>query len=183
MRLFNAYDKLKKYENVESIIDEYYETRLTMFQTRKDYMINTLEKELIVLLNKSKYINENLNDTIDLRRKKKEDVIEMLTNKGYDIIEGDTEYKYLTKMPMDSVTDENATKIFDEYTKKTNEIDQIKNKTITEMWSIELTNLKTEYIIYKNNRELMNSCNNTKLKLIKEPKKIGGVKKNKPICI
>jgi DNA topoisomerase-2 len=182
MRLFNANDKLKKYENVESIIDEYYETRLTMFQTRKDYMINTLEKELIVLLNKTKYINENLNDTIDLRKKKKDEVIDMLKNKGYDIIESDNEYKYLTKMPMDSVTDENATKLFDEYTKKNNELTTIKNKTITEMWNTELTNLKNEYIIYKNNREIINSCDSNKIKL-KDPKKIGGVKKQKPIIV
>ena len=180
MRLFNANDKLKKYENVEDIIDEYYETRLKMYQTRKDYMILTLEKELIILLNRTKYIKENLNDTIDLRKKKKEDVIDMLTSKGYDIIENDTEYKYLTKMPMDSVTEENAEKLFNEYNKKNNEIEEIKNKTITEMWNTELNNLQHEYIIYKKDREKMNSCENNQI--IPEIKKIG-IKKNKCLKI
>jgi len=180
MRLFNANDKLKKYENVEDIIDEYYETRLKMYQTRKDYMILILEKELIILLNRTKYIKENLNDTIDLRKKKKEDVIDMLTSKGYDIIENDTEYKYLTKMPMDSVTEENAEKLFNEYNKKINEIEEIKNKTITEMWNTELNNLQHEYIIYKKDREKMNSCEN--IQIIPEIKKIG-IKKNKCLKI
>jgi DNA topoisomerase-2 len=180
MRLFNANDKLKKYENVEDIIDEYYETRLKMYQTRKDYMILTLEKELIILLNRTKYIKENLNDTIDLRKKKKEDVIDMLTSKGYDIIENDIEYKYLTKMPMDSVTEENAEKLFNEYNKKINEIEEIKNKTITEMWNTELNNLQHEYIIYKKDREKMNSCEN--IQIIPEIKKIG-IKKNKCLKI
>jgi DNA topoisomerase-2 len=51
MHLFNAEDKLKKYENVTEIIDDYYKTRYEMYQTRKDYMIVALEKELILLSN------------------------------------------------------------------------------------------------------------------------------------
>ena len=182
MRLFNAHDKLKKYEDVESIIDEYYDTRLNMFQTRKDYMINTLEKELIILLNRKKYINETLNDTIDLRKKKKEVVIDMLKTKGYDIIEDDTEYKYLVKMPMDSVTEENAEKIFAEYTKKCNELDEIKNRTIVEMWNTELIQLKKEYVVYKKDRENHNSCENTKISLVKETKPTRS-KRVKPVLL
>jgi DNA topoisomerase-2 len=68
MHLFDANDKLKKYEKVEEIIDDYFETRLQMYQIRKDYMINALEKELILLSNKAKYIRENLDGTIDLRK-------------------------------------------------------------------------------------------------------------------
>ena len=182
MRLFNAHDKLKKYENVESIIDEYYDTRLNMFQTRKDHMIKTLEKELIILLNRKKYINETLNDTIDLRKKKKDFVMDMLKTKGYDIIDDDAEYKYLVKMPMDSVTEENAEKIFSEYTKKCNELDEIKNRTIVEMWNTELILLKTEYVVYKQDRENQNSGENTKSSLVKEPKSKGS-KKVKPILL
>jgi hypothetical protein len=50
------------------------------------------------------------------------------------------------------------------------------------MWNAELTNLKNEYIIYKNNREIINSCDNNKIKL-KDHRKIGGVKKHKSIII
>ena len=74
-----------------------------MYQTRKEYMIDALEKELVLLTNKARYIKENLDDTIDLRKKKKDQVIQMLKEKGYNIIGDDVEYKYLTKMPMDSV--------------------------------------------------------------------------------
>ena len=110
MHLFDANDKLKKYNKVEEIIDDYFDTRLKLYQTRKEYMIDALEKELILLSNKARYIKENLDDTIDLRKKKKEQVIQMLKEKGYDVIGDDIEYKYLTKMPMDSVTDENVEK-------------------------------------------------------------------------
>ena len=152
MHLFDSHDKLKKYETVQQIIDDYYETRLSLYQSRKEYLITNLEKELTVLKNKTNYIRENLEDTIDLRKKKKEQVIELLLNKGYDIIDGDSEYKYLTKMPMDSVTQENADKLFHEYEIKCMELETIQHKTIMEMWNTELELLRQEYIIYKRDR-------------------------------
>jgi hypothetical protein len=145
-------------------------------------MINTLEKELIILLNRKKYINETLNDTIDLRKKKKDVIIDMLKTKGYDIIDDDNEYKYLVKMPMDSVTEENAEKIFAEYTKKCNELDEIKNRTIVEMWNTELIQLKKEYVVYKQDRENHNSCENTKITLVKETKPTRS-KRVKPVLL
>jgi DNA topoisomerase-2 len=112
MHLFNAEDKLKKYESIEEIIDDYYETRLTLYQSRKDYLIQALEHELILLSNKAKYITENLEGTIDLRKKKKEQVVHLLSEKGYTVMDGDEDYNYLTKMPMDSVTEENVEKLY-----------------------------------------------------------------------
>ena len=152
MHLFDAHDTLKKYDTVEEIIDDYFDTRLALYKKRKEYLIASLEQELVVLKNKTTYIRENLNDTIDLRKKKKEQVIELLTNKGYDIIDNDDDYKYLTKMPMDSVTEENAEKLFSEYSEKYAEIETIRNKTIMKMWSSELEVLEQEYIIYKKER-------------------------------
>ena len=152
MHLFDAHDALKKYDTVEEIIDDYFEIRLSLYQKRKEYLIAALEQELIILRNKTNYIRENLEDTIDLRKKKKEQVVEMLTNKGYAIIDNDCEYKYLTKMPMDSVTEENADKLFREYSIKSVELETIRNKTIMEMWTGELEALRQEYIIYKRER-------------------------------
>ena len=155
MHLFDAEDKLKKYDKVEQIIDDYYETRLKMYQTRKEYMVKALEKELVVLSNKAKYIMEILEGTIDLRKKKGDEVMKMLKDKGYDII--DNEFKYLTKMPMDSVTEENVDKLNKEHGNKMAELDSVKNTTIHQMWLTELEVFKEEYLEYKEMRErLMN---------------------------
>jgi DNA topoisomerase-2 len=164
MHLFDSNDKLKKYEKVEEIIDDYFETRLKMYQTRKEYMVDALEKELVLLSNKARYIKENLDDTIDLRKKKKEQVIQMLKDKGYNIIGDDEEYRYLTKMPMDSVTDENVEKIFKEQGAKEIELETIKSTTINQMWSSELDKLREEYIVYKEERQRLMSGTETKKK-------------------
>ena len=155
MHLFDAEDKLKKYSKVEDIIDDYYETRLQLYQRRKEYMIQALEKELKVLSNKANYIREILENTIDLRKKKSEEITRMLKNKGYDAIDG--EYKYLIKMPMDSVTEENVDKLNKEHENKKTELESVKNTTKYQMWLTELETLKGEYLEYKENRErLMN---------------------------
>lgn len=152
MHLFDADDTLHKYENVNDIIDSYYDTRLKLYETRKNYMINSLEKELILLTNKTNYIQENLDGTIDLRKKKKDEVIEMLKSKGYSIIEEDNDYKYLVRMPMDSVTEENIEKLLKDKTNKEKELDIIKNTTINEMWILELDYLRQQFIEYRDER-------------------------------
>jgi DNA topoisomerase-2 len=157
MHLFDADDVLQKYDKVTDIIDAYYETRLKLYQVRKEHMISSLEKELVLLSNKAKYIQENLDGTIDLRKKKKDEVVSMLKDKGYNIMEDDTEYKYLVKMPMDSVTEENVDKLLKDKAIKDSELETVKNTTIHKMWLKELDRLTEVYLEYKTERErLMN---------------------------
>jgi DNA topoisomerase-2 len=166
MHLFDSKDTLQKYENVSDIIDAYFVVRLNLYQDRKDYMIDAIEKELVLLSNKAKYIKENIDGTIDLRKKKKEQVIEMLEAKKYDKIDGDEEYKYLVKMPMDAVTEENVDKLLKDKGNKESELEQIKNTTINKMWVDELNNLREQYIEYKEERARLMSGEEKKKKVV-----------------
>jgi DNA topoisomerase-2 len=133
-----------------------------MYQERKDYLIDALEKELHLLSNKAKYITENLNGTIDLRKKRKEQVVQMLREKEYDVLDGDTDYKYLVKMPMDSVTEENVERLLKEKGNKEVELETIKGTTIHKMWNEELDSLHKVYMEYKEDRNrLMNGQENS----------------------
>jgi len=152
MHLFDANEKLQKFNKVTEIIDAYYDTRIKLYGSRKVFMINNIEKELILLSNKAKYIKEILDGTIDLRKKKREEINTMLTNKGYNIINDDEEYKYLVKMPMDSVTEENIDKLLKEKANKETELETIKTTTINKMWLKELNKLSELYIEYKEER-------------------------------
>jgi DNA topoisomerase-2 len=166
MHLFDAKDKLKKYDTVHQIIDDYYETRLQLYQVRKDYLINTLENELVILSNKRNYIQENLNGTIDLRKKKKEEITLLLKEKGY--FEQESDYKYLIKMTMDSVSEENIEKLFKEHENKSLELITIKNTSIHEMWIKELDLLEKEYLIYKRERSMTNPKKVVVKKIVKK---------------
>jgi len=144
MHLFNHEEKLSKYEEIEDILNAYVPVRLDYYQKRKDYQIQTLERELKLLSNKAKYIQENLDGTIDLRNKKKDLIIKMLEDKEYDKIDGDNDFKYLLKMPMDSVSEENAEKIKLDKENKEKEMETLKSTTIQEIWLRELSELKCE---------------------------------------
>jgi DNA topoisomerase-2 len=167
MHLFDSKDTLQKYENVSDIINSYYDVRLNLYRERKEYLIDALEKELILLSNKTNYIKENLDGTIDLRKKKKDEIITMLEMKGYYKIENDQEYKYLVKMPMDSVTEENIEKLLKDKESKEEELEMIRNVTINKMWLNELQILKKHYIEYKDERtRLMNGDDTTNKKKV-----------------
>jgi len=146
MHLFDANDKLKKYDRVQDIIDDYFVTRLELYQKRKDYMVDALSKELLVLSNKSRYISELLAGTIDFRNKKKDAVIQMLNEKKYSVMNDDDEFKYLTKLPLDSVTEENVARLNKEHSDKVTELDYVKTTTTSQMWLKELEILEKEYV-------------------------------------
>lgn len=152
MNLFNHEDKLTKYDSVSEIIDDYYDVRLEHYDDRKEYMIDEIEKCIMVLSNKARYIKELLNDTIDLRKKKKDEIVNMLVSKNYDKIDDDNDFKYLVKMPMDSVSEENVNKLMNELGEKTEELERIKETTIEQMWLYELEMLEAEYIEYLKER-------------------------------
>jgi DNA topoisomerase-2 len=157
MHLFDANDKLKKYANVADIIDDYYTTRLELYDTRKTYLVKAISQEVSLLSNKAKYIQEVLNDTIDLRKKTKDQVHEMLLKKGYDQLGKDADFKYLTKMAMDSVAEENVAKLLKEHGDKVAELEKIQLTTIQTMWLTELETLRSEYIQYTEERQRMMS--------------------------
>jgi DNA topoisomerase-2 len=175
MNLFNSEDKLTKYDSVEEIIDDYYYVRLAYYDDRKEFMIDALEKELVILSNKAKYIQELINGTIDLRKKKKQEITSMLQDKDYDTIDGDTEYKYLIRMPMDSVSEENVDKLLKEHQLKQDELERIKETTIQQMWLSELDILEHEYLEYQKEREQAQQGDTKKKKTV--TKVTGGAKK------
>jgi DNA topoisomerase-2 len=168
MHLFDAEDKLKKYSSIVEIIDDYFLKRLEMYSIRKQYLINHVEKELLLLKNKVMYIQENLDGTIDLRKKSREEINKMLSDKKYELINDD--YKYLTKMPMDCVTEENVVKIENEYKTKNDELIVLINTTPEEMWLSELKVLEEEYILFKEEKERM--FDSSKVLLKKKSKKV-----------
>lgn len=172
MHLFDAEDRLKKYNTIPEIIDDYYVKRLEMYETRKTYLINELKRELMVLSNKAKYIKEILEGTIDLRKKTKEVINNMLREKGYDEIKEGDEYKYLTKMPMDSVTEENVKKLMEDHVKMIKELEELESMSKEDMWLKELNELNQEYILFKEEKERMmdNSSKKSKKKSTKVPK-------------
>ena len=142
MHLFDHDEKLLKYNTEEEIIEKYFPIRLEYYSKRKEYIIKMLEKDLLLLSNKSKYILEILGGSIELRNKKKIDIISMLVSKKYNTIDDDDEYKYLLKMSMDSVSKENVNKLLKDKENKDKDLERVIKQTIENMWLEELIELE-----------------------------------------
>jgi DNA topoisomerase-2 len=159
MHMFDSNIKLYKYNSVEEIIENFYNIRLSTYQKRKDYLVADMEKKLVKLSNRARYIQETLAGNIDLRRKTAEQVTALLTGMKFALYDGD--YKYLVKMPMDSVTQENVASIMKEKTDTEMELAELKGTSLEKMWSKELDELEKQYDIYKKKRETIQAGSNT----------------------
>ena len=172
MHMFNSKQQLRKFNNVGEIIDEYFPVRYAVYQRRKEYMLNMMEKQITLLSNKVRFISEQCDDVIDLRRKKKQQVIELLKSRGYDVIDGDENYKYLREMRMEDVEEENMEKLKKKLDDLKTEYELLKITTIEEIWTDELNKFEINYQIYLKQRRDRLLGNTRVVKKKKSKKKI-----------
>jgi DNA topoisomerase-2 len=140
MNLFNEKEKLTHYEKPYEIIDDFILKRIGYYAKRKEHIIQVLEKELILLQNKYKYIQQVLDGSIDLRKKTTEQIYTILQDLAY--VKIDNSYNYLVKMTMDSVSIENVETLKKQFETKEKELNIIKKTTIEESWLNELSDLE-----------------------------------------
>ena len=155
MYLFDKDQRLKKYNSIEEIINEYFMERFKGYTLRKQHMINELNRIVMLLSNKARFIEEQCDEVIDLRKKKKTQVIELLKSRNYDIIDEDNEYKYLRQMKIESVEEENIIKLRKERDEKMKELNVLKKTSERKMWLTDLKEfekLYEKYLINRNDR-------------------------------
>jgi len=114
-----------------------------------------------------------LDDTLDLRKKKTAEVSSILKKRNYTVIEDDTDYKYLVRLPMDSVTEENIAKIISERDRKLSELATLKGTTEKQIWLNELNVLRKEYTRLLEKAKLENATtakSKEKIISVKKPK-------------
>jgi DNA topoisomerase-2 len=157
--MFDADGKLHKYESVEEVIDYFFGIRISYYGKRKDYLLAELNEKWAKLSNKARYIQLNLDGTIDLRRKTAQQVSDLLSGLNFDHYGGD--YKYLIKMPMDSVTEENVASIMKECQTVKAERDLLEATPLQKLWLDELDAFETAYNTYKVKREQIQAGSNS----------------------
>ena len=85
----------------------------------------------------------------------------------FDKQDDDNDYKYLVKMPMDSVNKENVEKLLKERDNKQIELNTLKAKTLQTIYYEELDELKNKYLeIFKSEKtkSITNKSQDIKLK-------------------
>ena len=76
MVLYDRNGYLKKYTSPLEIIEDYFEVRMEFYQKRKEFQLNSLEKELMIVNARVKFIEEFIAGTIQISNKSKKDILE-----------------------------------------------------------------------------------------------------------
>ena len=142
MYLFNKNETLTKYENANAILNDFIETRMEYYETRKQSQLKHLQGLLMLYSNKYRFITELLENVLDLRKKKATVIETMLIERKYDHLEEKGGYNYLIKMPMDMVNEENVEKLKQDFDQTKEALEALKQKNIVDMYYEELCELE-----------------------------------------
>ena len=140
MNLFDADEHLKKYTEIHDIMEEFYDVRYATYEKRKVHQLKVLRDTLHKVEQKVKYIRAVLSGKLDLRNKKQDVLYKELASLAIDMRE--ESYAYLTKMPMDSVTQEKVEALEKEFREIQEEVARLTAMTVEQMWIQELVALK-----------------------------------------
>lgn len=143
---------ITKYEYVTDIIHEFYDIRLEGYKKRKEYRIKQLMNEMELLKYKVKFINQIINEEIDIRNRDESDLNKELQEKGYPELsndcnaeDNDKDYSYLHGMAIRTLTKQKRIELEKVYNDKLQELEDYKSITVEELWKRELLELQTEY--------------------------------------
>jgi DNA topoisomerase-2 len=160
MMLFDTHCKLKNYETVESILDEFYVVRYDTYRKRKAHLIRAMQGALKKMANKARFIQEIVAGHIDLRKSQNDGEVDvMLEQKGFDRMASDGSdvvgeaegggsggnYKYLTEMKLNTLTKERAEKLMRERDDAETQLRTLEATTLETMWLRELDSLESQY--------------------------------------
>ncbi|GAB4832574.1 DNA topoisomerase 2 [Ancistrocladus abbreviatus] len=83
MHLFDKRGLIKKYENPEQILIEFFDERLEFYGKRKKFFLDNLEKDLLKLENKVRFILGVVNGEIRVSNRKRAELVNELRIKGF----------------------------------------------------------------------------------------------------
>ena len=93
MVLFNSEGKIRRYEKVDDILQEFFSMRLQFYEKRKEYFASELERDIDILANKKRFIIAVIQEDIQIRNVKKKNLIQELVRKNYTPMKNMTKIK------------------------------------------------------------------------------------------
>lgn len=81
--LFNEHNTIKKYESPEKIIESFFELRLKYYTLRKEYLQSKIVRDIEILNNMIRFIQEVNDDIVIISKKKKAEIVRQLQERKY----------------------------------------------------------------------------------------------------
>lgn len=154
MVLLSDNNKIEKYANIELILNEFCKKRLHFYTLRKNYILDSLNEELIRTNNKFRFINDYLEEKLIINKRKRIDVDKDLEKMGYIKMIKDKKgknsnrsknYDYLWSIKLENLTIEKLEKLKNIQNDIELKIKCIKDKLEKDMWIEELDEFLIHY--------------------------------------
>jgi DNA topoisomerase-2 len=160
MVLFTQEERLKKYNQVDDIIDDFCKVRYEYYIKRKKHQINELETEIKFLGNKERFVNAVMNNSLNVMNVPEDDIVKELEKQKYDKffgnnienpdVEEDTNtsskgYDYLLRLQIRTFTKEKVKKLKNDIASKIEDLNTLKSTSERNIWNSELDEFSLEY--------------------------------------
>ena len=143
IHLYNEDNTITRYHDIETIVRDYSKVRLELYEKRKEYQLQELEKQIHLLTAKSRFILDVVEERIAIYRQTKDKIKEQLVSKEYPLI--NESFDYLLKLPIYSLTKEEIDKLLQEKGDLESQYSELSNKTTKTIWLDELSSFEKEY--------------------------------------
>ena len=134
-------NRVKEYNSIYEILDDFITLRLKYYQKRKDWLVDDLKQKLTKLASKYYFVKGVVDSTIIVSKRKKDDVVKQL-EKIDKICKIDGSYDYLLAMQISSLTAEKMEELKKLIEEGKEEYKTVKSTTIQDMWLGDLRELK-----------------------------------------
>jgi len=139
----DEFGKLKIFETSEEIVEYFVNFRLTYYHTRKEFLLEKLNRELKILSNRGRFIKAILDEKLKINNVVKLEIINQIEKLGLEQI--DDSYDYLLRMPIYSLTKELFDKLKADFTSKKEEIRILEGTDPKDMYREDLADLKKKF--------------------------------------
>ena len=193
MHLFDRNNSIRKYRTVEAIIDDFFEIRLNMYEKRKQYNIDNLQRMVQVVTWKMKFIKYVIENKIVVFKRSRDNVMEQVRKYEFpELITSESSdnqrpsFDYITKIPLFSMTQDKVDELQNTIIELEAKLLEEQVTTPEQRWKQELVQLEEHYAIWyemqqaAHNNTLSGSSSGTSAKKLgKGTKKTKVVKKSK----
>jgi DNA topoisomerase-2 len=168
MHLYKSNGTIHKYQSIEAILDDYFNVRLELYEKRKNYLLEELEKQLKQISWKVKFILMIVDKKLEINDKKKIEIEVQLEKHKFPKIENS--YNYLLSMPIYNLTREKIEELKKQEEEKQADFDVLVEKTPQKIWLEDLSELENVYDKWIENKHSKNVENKKKQKLVTKSK-------------
>jgi len=136
IHLYNEHNTITKYSDVETIMKEYSKVRQELYKKRKDYQLNELNKQIVLLSNKCRFIMDVVDEHITIYKQTKDKIKEQLVERDYPKV--NKSYDYLLNLPIYTLSKEEIDKLLKEKDLLLTQHTLLTNQSTKDMWLEEL---------------------------------------------